>query len=50
MDPILYRPLDVLDERIRRADRYQQNQPRRRVPDPDAPRFYWWPAKPRRRR
>ncbi|MBR9763778.1 MAG: hypothetical protein GYB53_09695 [Rhodobacteraceae bacterium] len=38
MDPILYRPLDVLDERVRRASDYQRHEPR---PTP--------PRKPRRR-
>lgn len=44
MDPILYRPLDVLDEHIRRADAYQRNQPRRGSPEPAGRRDLWQPV------
>ncbi|WP_010139112.1 hypothetical protein [Oceanicola sp. S124] len=56
MDPILYRPLDALDERVRRASEHQRHQPR---PQQQAarPKFSlrerlgwlgprWWPGWP----
>ncbi|PJE30269.1 hypothetical protein SAMN06297129_0874 [Pseudooceanicola antarcticus] len=45
MDPILYRPLDVLDERIRRADPHQRHEARPhqplKAPGPRRARLGW---------